>query len=73
MRKMAEFREMTDAELVTTLDELKKEKFNLKAQAKSGQLQNSARIKQVKREIARIKTEQTMRIKNAEKQKTEVS
>ena len=70
---MAEIRDLTDAELVTTLNELDKEKFNLKVQAKTGQLQNSARIKQVKLEIARIKTEQTMRSKNAEKQKTEVS
>ncbi len=66
MKKMAEIREMTDAELVTTLEELGKEKFNLKAQAKTGQLQNSARIKQVKLEIARIKTEQTARKNSAE-------
>jgi large subunit ribosomal protein L29 len=61
MRKMAEIREMTDAELVNSLSELNKEKFNLKIQAKTGQLQNSARIKQVKLEISRIKTEQTTR------------
>ena len=65
MKKMAEIREMTDAELVNTLSELDKEKFNLKVQAKTGQLQNSARIKQVKLEIARIQTEQTVRSKSA--------
>ena len=69
MKKMAEIREMTDAELVTTLAELDKEKFNLKVQAKTGQLQNSARIKQVKLEVSRIKTEQTMRSKSAESNK----
>ena len=66
MKKMAEIREMTDAELVNTLSDLSKEKFNLKVQAKTGQLQNSARIKQVKLEVARIKTEQTARSKSTE-------
>ena len=65
MKKMAEIREMTDAELVNTLSELSKEKFNLKVQAKTGQLQNSARIKQVKLEVSRIRTEQTARIRSA--------
>ena len=64
MKKMAEIREMTDAELLSTLSELDKEKFNLKVQAKTGQLKNSARIKQVKLERSRIRTEQTMRSKN---------
>ncbi len=66
MKKMAEIREMTDAELVNTLSELNKERFNLRIQAKTGQLQNSARIKQVKLEVARVRTEQTMRSKSAE-------
>ena len=62
MKKMAEIREMTDDELISTLAELSKEKFNLKVQAKTGQLQNGARIKQVKLEVSRIKTEQTARV-----------
>ena len=66
MKKMAEIREMTDAELVNTLSELNKERFNLRIQAKTGQLQNSARIKQVKLEVSRIRTEQTVRSKSAE-------
>jgi len=66
MKKMAEIREMTDAELVNTLAELSKEKYNLKVQSKTGQLQNSARIKQVKLEVARVRTEQTARSKRAE-------
>ena len=66
MKKMAEIREMTDAELVNTLSELNKERFNLRIQAKTGQLQNSARIKQVKLEVARVRTEQKMRSKSAE-------
>lgn len=67
MKKMAEIREMTDAELVNTLSELSKEKFNLKVQAKTGQLQNSARIKQVKLEVSRVKTEQTARRNSVKK------
>ena len=68
MKKMAEIREMTDAELVNTLSELSKEKFNLKVQAKTGQLQNSARIKQVKLEVSRVKTEQTARRNSVKEQ-----
>jgi len=59
--KMAKIREMSDAELENSIAELSKERFNLKVQAKTGQLQNSARIKQVKTELARINTEITVR------------
>ena len=65
---MVKIREMTDAELVNSLSDLNKEKFNLKVQAKTGQLKNSARIRQVALEIARIKTEQIMR-KSSQAQK----
>ena len=63
--KMTEIREMSDAELKNSMTELSKEKFNLKIQAKTGQLQNSARIKQVKTDIARINTELTKRSNTA--------
>lgn len=61
MKKMAQIKEMSDPELQTTLSELAREKYNLKMQAKTGQLENSARIGQVKKEIAMIKTEETRR------------
>lgn len=61
--KYTEIKEMEDAELKSSLEELSKENFNLKVQAKTGQLENSARIKQVKSDIARIKTEMTRRSK----------
>ncbi|MCF7790832.1 MAG: 50S ribosomal protein L29 [Victivallales bacterium] len=61
--KMLQIKEMSSAELNSSLSDLAKEKFNLKVQAKTGQLQNSARIKQVKSDIARIKTELTARNK----------
>ena len=46
----------TADELATTLAELKKEQFNLRFQQASGQLENSARIRAVRRDIARVRT-----------------
>ncbi len=61
MKKMAQIKEMSDPELKSAVSELAKEKYNLKMQAKTGQLEKSARIGQVKKEIAMIKTEETRR------------
>ncbi len=55
--KTAELREMSDDELVTRLGEARQELFNLRFQHVTGQLDNYARLKQVKRDIARINTE----------------
>ena len=43
-------------ELKTSLHDLRKEAFNLRFQAASGQLENTARMRQVRRDIARVKT-----------------
>ena len=43
-------------ELKTRLLDLKKEQFNLRFQAATGQLESTARVRHVRREIARIKT-----------------
>jgi large subunit ribosomal protein L29 len=43
-------------ELKTSLLDLRKEAFNLRFQAASGQLENTARMRQVRRDIARVKT-----------------
>ena len=43
-------------ELKSSLIELRKEAFNLRFQAASGQLENTARMRQVRRDIARVKT-----------------
>ena len=51
------FKEMTAEELVNQAEELRKEKFNLRAQAKSGQLENPAKMKQTRRDLARVLTE----------------
>ena len=54
--KAAEVRIKTDDELQTALGNLHKEAFNLRFQAASGQLENTSRVRQVRRDIARIET-----------------
>ncbi len=54
--KAGQVREMTVDQLDEELIKLKKEQFNLRFQAASGQLENTARVRQIKRDIARIKT-----------------
>ena len=51
-----EIRELSLEELETKVNELKQELFNLKFQKTLGQLQNTAKIKDVKRKIERLKT-----------------
>ncbi|MDJ0685571.1 MAG: 50S ribosomal protein L29 [Alphaproteobacteria bacterium] len=55
-RKAEDLRQKTDDELGDQLLDLKKEQFNLRFQAASGQLENTARVREVRRDIARIKT-----------------
>ncbi len=52
----SEFRDLSLDQLDDRLVELKREQFNLRFQAASGQLENTARVRQVRRDIARIKT-----------------
>ena len=54
--RASEFRHMSLDQLDEQLAGLKKEQFNLRFQAASGQLENTARVRQVRRDIARIKT-----------------
>ena len=54
--KAADVRAKTDDELTGELDVLGKEIFNLRFQRANGQLENTARVRQVRRNIARIKT-----------------
>lgn len=51
-----EIRELSLEELEVKVNELKQELFNLKFQKTLGQLQNTAKIRDVKRTIARLKT-----------------
>jgi len=54
--RTAELRELNDTELEHRLGEAKEELFNLRFQNATGQLDNIARIPQVRREVARIET-----------------
>ncbi|MEA2068155.1 MAG: 50S ribosomal protein L29 [Verrucomicrobiota bacterium] len=57
--KINELKEMTMEELDQQLMDIRKEQFNLKLQQVSGQLENPARMKDLRRSVARIKTIQT--------------
>jgi large subunit ribosomal protein L29 len=54
--KASDLRPRSQDELTDQIDALGKEIFNLRFQRASGQLENTARVRQVRREIARIKT-----------------
>ena len=56
-----DLRAKTDDQLTSDLVELKREQFNLRFQAATNQLERPARIKEVRRDIARIKTLQSER------------
>ena len=61
-----DLRAKSDDQLSEQLVSLKKEQFNLRFQAATNQLERPARIKEVRREIARIKTLQGQRSKSAQ-------
>ena len=54
--RVADLRVMTDDQLDEEALKLKKEQFNLRFQRASGQLQDTARVRVVRRDIARVKT-----------------
>ena len=65
MAKPADLRAKSDDQLSADLADLKKEAFNLRFQAATNQLERPARIKEVRRDIARIKTLQGERARAA--------
>ncbi|MFC4290925.1 50S ribosomal protein L29 [Sphingorhabdus arenilitoris] len=67
MSKAEDLRVKTDDELSAQLTELKREAFNLRFQAATGQLEKPARVRVVRRDIARIKTLQGERSAAASK------
>jgi len=67
MSKISDFNAKTDDQLSTDLGELKREQFNLRFQAATNQLEKPSRIREVRRDIARIKTLQTERSRSAAK------
>ncbi|MZR14279.1 50S ribosomal protein L29 [Maritimibacter sp. DP07] len=52
----SELRDKSADQLNEQLSDLKKEAFNLRFQQATGQLENTARMRQVKRDVARVKT-----------------
>jgi large subunit ribosomal protein L29 len=65
--KPSDVRAFTDDALGDELMKLKKEQFNLRFQKASGQIENTARVRQVRRDIARLKTVQAERAAAAAK------
>ena len=59
--KAEEFRVMTADQLDDQLAKLKKEQFNLRFQRASGQLENTSRVREVRRDIARLRTVQVQK------------
>ncbi|MBR2560132.1 MAG: 50S ribosomal protein L29 [Firmicutes bacterium] len=54
--ELNKIREMTDVELAHEFDQKKQELFNLRFQHVTGQLENPVKMREVKRDIARVKT-----------------
>ena len=57
--KAEDIRALSDDQVTDELLKLKKEQFNLRFQGATGQLEKTARVRQVRRDIARIKTIQS--------------
>ena len=54
--RLSDMKAMTDDQLSDEVQKLKKEQFNLRFQRATGQLENSSRVRVVRRDIARVKT-----------------
>lgn len=71
--KTKELRELSDEELVKKLGEAKEELFNLRFQLSTAQLENPLKIRQVRKDIARIETirrERELRAQEAQHEET---
>ena len=67
MAKKEDISVKTDDQLATQLGDLKREQFNLRFQSATNQLEKPSRVREVRRTIARIKTLQTVRSREAAK------
>jgi large subunit ribosomal protein L29 len=56
MQRLSDIKTMTADQLSDELVKLKKEQFNLRFQRATGQLENTSRVREVRRDIARVKT-----------------
>jgi len=66
MAKIEDLRTKSDDQLTSQLGELKREAFNLRFQSATNQLERPARIREVRRDIARIKTLQAERARSTQ-------
>lgn len=67
MTKASDFRAKSDDQLSEELGNLKREAFNLRFQAATSQLEKPSRVREVRRDIARIMTMQSERARSAAK------
>ena len=65
--RVADLRGQSDDQLVEAVGQLKREAFNLRFQAATSQLEKPSRVREVRRDIARIKTLQAERARSAAK------
>ena len=68
MTKIDDLKVASDDQLATQLGDMKREQFNLRFQAATGQLEKPSRVRAVRRTIARIKTLQGQRAAAAQKE-----
>jgi len=68
MTKIKDLRTSSDDQLAGELGQNKREQFNLRFQAATGQLEKPSRVREVRRNIARIKTLQGQRAAAAQKE-----
>jgi len=61
MANKIDYNGQSDDQLVDSLGNLKREQFNLRFQAATNQIEKPSRVREVRRDIARIKTLQTQR------------
>jgi len=66
MMKPADIRAMSEDELRDKIVSLKKEQFNLRFQGATSQLENTSRVRAVRRDIARLKTELNAKKRSAQ-------
>ena len=65
MTKVADIRARTGDELQGMLLDLRKEQFNLRFQRATGQLENTSRVREVRKDIARVRTLQQQKLAGA--------
>jgi len=66
-QRLSDFKAMSDDQLSEELLKLKKEQFNLRFQRATGQLENTSRVRVVRREVARVKTVAAQKRRDAKK------